>query len=727
MKNVTRKLLLAGFGLLLGLVLAEVALRVHTAAEARRVPRKRYVDASASTAGIPATAGEPSSTAGEIRMAVLGGSTSNGSPYSNAMGGPPGSGFNLLSVTRFLLEKRYGCPPVKIDNYAGPNWSAQTTIEHYCERPGPRPDVLVLYTGQNETTQYYSPNMVPPPAFLSPLVHLQSGNLLLRRLFTRQVVPADQRYTGKFFSDNVIPPYEREYSLARVRRHVEQMIRHARAEGIFMVIVIPQSNYLFPPTRSVYRGPAGRKAEALRLFKQAWQARYVENQPGRARALLEELRGFCSFADLFYELGKLHYAHSDFETALAYLRRARESDGFPICITPAYREVLRELVEKHAVPHVDMDEVIRENLGRPVPDYTSFMDDCHLYPDVYVELSREMIRQMRENGFDKLDLPPKALGLTSEELGKDLGIMQGVWLDSLLWEANYHVNQGDYTFRKLGSLKQARNYLLKIGELVPKPLPDGLSEDLATVDRVIRAENERMRKWVHHEGPMPLGASSADEPPQGFGKRAGVEASLGDALLAHGEWDLAIAHYRAALAMDPDHLPAHANLGGALYSLRQFDQAVEELEKVLAVDPQFGAARQNMGNALLALDRPDEAIVHFREAVRLAPGDGEVLSGYCVCATALARRLATAPDPAARDGNRAVELAEDASRISGHKAFETLDALAAAYAETGRFEDAVSTAARALELARYHGNSQADAIARRLAEYKAGRPWREGA
>jgi len=717
LRNIAKKLFLTAFGLLLGLVLAEVAARVHASAEARRASQKPFIDA-------PSTAGKPV-TAGKIRMAVLGGSTSNGSPYSNAMEVSPTTGFNLLSVTRFLLEKRCSVPAVAIDSYAGPNWSAETTIGHYFERPGPKPDVLVLYTGQNETTQYYSPNMVPPPAFLSPLARLKSGNLLLRRMFTGQVAPGDQHYTGTFFSDNVIPPYEREHNLARYRRCVERMIKHAAAEGILLVIVIPQSNYLFPPTRSVYDGPAGRKAEALRLFKQAWQARYVDNQPDRALALLEELRGFCSFADLFYELGELHYSRGDFNAALPHLRRARETDGFPICITPAYREVLHELVTEHGVPHIDMDDVIRDNLGRPVPDYTAFLDDCHLHLETIAELSRELIRVMRENGFDKLDLPRGTFNITAAEQAEHLGITPVVWGESLMWEANYHVNQADYAFRKVNSLKRARGYVQQTWQQ-GLAVPESTAQQLAAADHMIRAEEQRMREWVQHEGPMPVEAPVSDDLPDSFGGDAEVETSQGDAMLANGEWELAIRHYRAALAIDPDFMRARANLGAALCNLRQFDLAVEEFERVLATEPQDAVAHQNMGTALYELKRFDEAVVHLREAVRLVPGDGVVLRDYCVVAGILAWQLATAPDPVDRDGRQAVALAEEVCRITGYAAFDMMDILAAAYAEMGRFEDAVSTAIRALELARQHDSPLAGSIARRLEEYKAGRPYRSG-
>jgi hypothetical protein len=607
MKSFVKKLVLLVLGLCFGLFLAEVAVRVRERGEARREPVKRY---------LPPPAGKA-----PLRLAVLGGSTSNGSPYSDVMGGAPGRGFNLLSVTEFLLEQRYGCPAVEVDNYAGPNWSARTTVNHYFERPGHKPDVLVLYTGQNETTRHYSPNMAPPPRFLSWFARLRFGNLLLRRMFTRQVVPEDQRYEGQFFSDNVIPAYEREYGLARYGRCVEKVIRHAAAEGAFLIVVIPQSNYLFPPTRSVYKGPARRKAEALRLFKQAYRAEHVDKDTDRARDLLEQLCGFCSFADLSYELGVLHYSRGAFKNALPHLRNARASDGFPICITPAYRDVLRELVKEHNVPYVDMDVVIRERLGRPVPDYATFLDDCHLHPEAYLALSREIVRVLRESGFDGLELPAKELAMTSGDWAQGLGITSEVGREAMAWEASYHANQAGYTFLKQKSLAIASQYLHRFvhaGGISGIPSVG----QVAAVERAVRDERARILRWFEHDGPMPLGkAPSAGPPSTEFRDEAGIELSQGNVLFAHGEVASAAEHYRAALAADPENATAHVNLGSALHRLRKFEEAVTHYERALALDPESGLAHRNLGNTLQSLERLEEAIEHYREALRINPSD----------------------------------------------------------------------------------------------------------
>lgn len=705
MKNAGKKLLLVLFGLCLGLFLVEVVLRGFEAGEARHVPGKRYLD--------------PPAGPTPIRLAVLGGSTSNGSPYSDVMDGKPGSRFNLLTVTAFLLEQRYGCPAVEVDNYAGPNWSAETTVNHYFERPGYKPDILVLYSGQNETTRHYSPNMTPPAAALSPFARLRSGNLLLRRMFTRQVVPEDQRYEGKFFSDNVIPAYEREHSLVRYKRCMENVIRHAAAEDIFLVLVIPESNYLFPPTRSLYRGPSRRKAEALRLFKQAYRAKYVDKDLERALALLEQLHGFCDFADLLYELGELHYSRGELAAALPYLRQARASDGFPICITPAYRDALRELAEEHEVPHIDMNAVISGGLGRQVPDYASFLDDCHLHREVYLALSREIIRVLREHGFDKLALPRKALAVTPADWSRQLGITPAVWQAALTWEASYHANQAHYTFLKRRSLGMAMSYLRRAGESAP-------AAQAAAVEKQIQAEHARMLRWIGLEGPMPLGKTPAAAPVSTeFRDDAAIEMSQGNALFTHGEPALAARHYRAALAVAPANVTALINLGSTLNNLQQYDEAAEHYERALALDPKSVLAHRNLGNTLQALDRLDEAIDHYREALKVDPTDAATQKGYYPALNRLAWRLATSPAPGVRDGARAVQLAEEVCRATRYQAPEALDTLAAACAEAGRFPEAVRAATQALELAGQGGTPEAVAIAKRLEQYKAGRPWRE--
>jgi len=56
-----------------------------------------------------------------------------------------------------------------------------------------------------------------------------------------------------------------------------------------------------------------------------------------------------------------------------------------------------------------------------------------------------------------------------------------------------------------------------------------------------------------------------------------------------------------------------------------------------------------------------------------------------------------------------------------------LDSLAAAYAEVGRFDQAIATTQQAIEIVRTNPKASTQTLESRLREYEAGRPWREPA
>ena len=89
----------------------------------------------------------------------------------------------------------------------------------------------------------------------------------------------------------------------------------------------------------------------------------------------------------------------------------------------------------------------------------------------------------------------------------------------------------------------------------------------------------------------------------------------------------------------------------------------------------------------------------------------------------LARLLATCEDSAIRNGRRAVTFAENAVATTNRKAPEMLDTLAAAYAEAGEFEKAVSVQQEAIALLD-KGKIKED-FAVRLKLYESNSPYRE--
>ncbi len=182
--------------------------------------------------------------------------------------------------------------------------------------------------------------------------------------------------------------------------------------------------------------------------------------------------------------------------------------------------------------------------------------------------------------------------------------------------------------------------------------------------------------------------------------------NLGVILQRRGQVDEAISHYREALRIRSSSgqnryrralARAHSNLAGALLRKGKIDEAIAHSEMALKFRPEDADAHTNLGNALLQKGFTDQAILHYEKALRTAPESATTLNN-------LAQILATSSDVKFRNGTRAVQLANQADRISGGKIPAFIRTLAAAYAEDGQFNSAVDAAERALKLANAQGN-----------------------
>ena len=92
----------------------------------------------------------------------------------------------------------------------------------------------------------------------------------------------------------------------------------------------------------------------------------------------------------------------------------------------------------------------------------------------------------------------------------------------------------------------------------------------------------------------------------------------------------------------------------------------------------------------------------------------------------LAWILSTCSDVSFRNGPRGVELAQQAVRFSGGKNPSFIRTLAAAYAETGRFNNAIEMVSRALQLANaQHNTALANKLQQDVDLYRMGFPLRE--
>jgi tetratricopeptide (TPR) repeat protein len=195
--------------------------------------------------------------------------------------------------------------------------------------------------------------------------------------------------------------------------------------------------------------------------------------------------------------------------------------------------------------------------------------------------------------------------------------------------------------------------------------------------------------------------------------------NLGIIFLDKGQLDKAISKLEAAIDLRPENAPAHNNLAKALLRKGQVSEAMVHYRKFLELEPANVEARNTLGTALIQQGHVREAIDQWQEALKTQPENGNAASN-------LAWVFATCPEDSIRDGTRAAELGERALRISGGKIPMIYKVLAAAYAENGRFAEAVETAQRGAELATGQGNpALAAELENNIALYQSGRPLRD--
>lgn len=191
----------------------------------------------------------------------------------------------------------------------------------------------------------------------------------------------------------------------------------------------------------------------------------------------------------------------------------------------------------------------------------------------------------------------------------------------------------------------------------------------------------------------------------------------GELLAALGRTDEAIADYARAI----DQLPGDASLrlmrGHALHRLGHFQAALDDLNRAIQLDPQNAEAYAHRGNVYAELGKFGPAVADYRQSLAL---DAESAEAY----RSLAWLLATCPDPQFRQPQQALAAAERAARLAPPGDPFVLDALAAAHAGVGQFDQAIRYQREAIAAA---PKGFGESFSARLALYERRKPFRNAA
>jgi protein O-mannosyl-transferase len=289
---------------------------------------------------------------------------------------------------------------------------------------------------------------------------------------------------------------------------------------------------------------------------------------------------------------------------------------------------------------------------------------------------------------------------------------QGKGLEALpyLEQSVVSVEQRPYRDYRLGlsliaadRLAEAEAALRRAIEAMPQvaEFQLGMAALLETQGQAVKAE-QLLREMVNRHPKLPQ-----------------ARRSLADFLMLHDRPAEAEVQYVAAVKLQRPDAKVLRAYAAALSKQGKNAEAIRQLEAALNLEPKHAQTNFELAELLSQQGRNREAIARYSQALEADPKNLSALNN-------LAWLLATHPDPEIRNGPRAVGLAERACQLTEWKTAFLMGTLAAAYAEAGRFADAVATAERARDRARADNLEDVAKTNERLLElYRGGQPFRD--
>jgi tetratricopeptide (TPR) repeat protein len=302
-------------------------------------------------------------------------------------------------------------------------------------------------------------------------------------------------------------------------------------------------------------------------------------------------------------------------------------------------------------------------------------------------------------------------------------------------------------YRQLGRAAEAEVQLRARGEYDPGP-PDPLMEELAGLLRS-SVVFERQGDRALTRGDNAAAVSSFRRGLELAPDRAALRQKLATALALTGDVASAVELYQQLLRENPSYAEAHYSLGALFLGRGRPDLALPRFAAAVKADPTYVHARLQLAHTLRRVGRLEAALVEYQGALAVEPRMAEARLGYAVTladlgrwgaarawliegrrahpdrpefSESLARLLAAAPDANVRDGPAALELAREL--VTQSRAWNTLEALAMALAETGSFDEAIGRQREALDAYQRVAGEPSAAMVANLRRYEGSRPSR---
>jgi tetratricopeptide (TPR) repeat protein len=688
---------------------------------------------------------------GTYRIFSLGGSTTYGHPYDDRA--------SFSAWLRELLAEADAPGKFEVINAGGISYASYRVLRVMEELSAYEPDLFIVYTGHNEFLEertYRDVNRMP--AVLRNLGGLLAHTrtyAVVHRLVLRQDVAEptkvghharhdDHELRDEVFTrlDGGVGPdaYRRDEPLAgRVLEHfrynLPRMVDVAHQAGAEIVFVVPAANLAdCSPFKSEHEANFAAQAAWQRHYDQAQQA-YDQQRFDDARQTIDQaLQLAPRHAQTHYLRGRILQQLHQYDLAKAAFIRARDEDICPLRAISGMVQIVREVAFAQHVPLIDFERMIDDHSQHGLPGASLFLD--HVHPTIaghrmlalalFDYLADHQVVRRPEEWDAKVErvvqrvegrVDQKAQGEALRNLSKVLA-----WAGKKDEANQLALRASELLGGDAETAYLAGNALLEAGKT---------DEAMAKFQEALRIDPNHVQ--AHNSlGSAYLRQGDLDAALRHFQRViqlqpdfAPVQNNLGALYQQRNEVELAIQHYREAIRLNPHYSKAYNNVGVLLRKQARWDAAADYFRQALTINPDFAEAHFNLGTIFDQQGDASSAAAEYQQALRLNPRYGpahqrlgmqlerqgqwraaaqayrRALQGPVPSvdtARRLAWLLATSPDSSLRNGPMALDMARQCATTTRHADAEVLSTLAAAYAATGDFANAVKWQAEALRL-----------------------------
>ena len=342
---------------------------------------------------------------GSCRIFVIGESAAMGTPEP---------AFCFGRMLEAMLRQRYPGVRFEVVNAAmtAINSNVLVPIATACARQ--KPDVLVVYMGNNEVIGPYGPGTVlgryiPSPGMIRANMAIQSwriGQLLrnvLHRNETHSISAAEWRGMEAFAGRNVTaddPRLETVYE--HFRSNLTSICGLGRSCGAEVVLSTVATNLKdFPPLASVHgTGLDPAQCEECDKHCHAGQELAAQGKHDQAVVALERALAIDDrFADAHFCLAQSLLRTGDFAKARKHFVRARDLDALRFRADTRINQTIRDVAAEMAtrgISLVDFEKELEENKGteHSLPGDEWFYEHVHFRPEGNYLLAATVFRQL---------------------------------------------------------------------------------------------------------------------------------------------------------------------------------------------------------------------------------------------------------------------------------------------------------------------------------------------